>query len=125
MRIDKSLPGTPLYEVKLDRYQYRQTYVIMTTDAIACYENIQPLAHIDDKPTLTNLRWNRMYGYKPEDPFYKRSNVKAALKIQRAYRIFRSRKITARKRYEMWSRTVGKLVIVFYNDLLITICILT
>lgn len=48
-----------------------------------------------------------MYGLNPLNPFYKRANVDAALIIQRAYRVHRSRTIAARKRYEMWSRAAA------------------
>ena len=46
-RIDKSIPGTPLYEVKLDGHGGRQTFVHMTTDALLTYMTIQPLAKIE------------------------------------------------------------------------------
>lgn len=32
VRMDTSLPGIPLYEVKLDRFLFKQTYVKMSTD---------------------------------------------------------------------------------------------
>ena len=38
-RIDKSIPGTPLFEVKLDGHNGRQTFVHMTTDPLQTYMN--------------------------------------------------------------------------------------
>lgn len=106
IRIDDSLLGVPLYEVKLDRYANRQTFVRMTTDALTVYTSSQPLAKISAKPFLTEFKQpHKIYGLGKEDLFYCKKNVRAAWTIQRAFRMHRARKIARRKRFEFWSRS--------------------
>ena len=106
MHVDENVPGAPLYQINLDRFKYKQTYVKMTTDALLCYQQMQPLAHVPSYPNL-KLKMATVEAKKPADPFYSKSNMAAALAIQRTYRMHRSRRIAARKRYEAWQRTAS------------------
>ena len=104
-RIDTSIPGTPLYEVKLDGLK-RQIFVNMTTDALMTYKEVQPLAKIEKKPKLRDFfQPFVMYGVNEGDPMFNRRNITAAWTIQRAFRVYRAHKLVARKRYEMWVRS--------------------
>jgi hypothetical protein len=107
VRIDTTMPGVPLYEIKLDRYEFRQTYVKMTADPLLCYTNLQPLAHIVTKPKLKKLHYKTFFNLRPHDPFFKKSNVLAAMKIQQAYRKYRAIKTVARMRNEVWTRSAA------------------
>lgn len=103
-RIDTSIPGTPLYEVKLDGLK-RQIFVNMTTDALTTYKDVQPLAKIDKKPKLRDFfQPFVLYGVNEGDPMFNRRNITAAWTIQRAFRVYRAHKLVARKRYESWVR---------------------
>ena len=109
VRIDDKLPGAPLYEVKLDRTG-RLTHVRMTTDPIKIYLEPQPLAKIRKNVNLFNLNQKFViFGTNPDEPeFYNEKNIYAAWTIQRAYRVYRSQKIAARRRYEVWMRSNGR-----------------
>jgi hypothetical protein len=50
-RIDETLLGLPLYEVKLDRFN-RQTFARMTTDAFSTYAYPQPLSKIQVRSVI-------------------------------------------------------------------------
>jgi hypothetical protein len=54
-RIDETLLGQPLYEVKLDRFS-KQTFVRMTTDAFSTYALPQPLSKIQVSKCFFNDR---------------------------------------------------------------------
>ena len=106
-RIDTSIPGQPLYEVKLD-HNNKGTFVMMTTDALNMYENPQPLVRITKVPKIENYFENLpspIYGLSKDDPFFAGPRVDAAWKIQLFWRQYRARKIAARIRFEVWSRS--------------------
>lgn len=104
VRIDTDIPGLPLFEVKLDGLP-RQTFAMMTTDALVAYDQQQVLARIEKFPVLEGFEQPFvMYGLDPEDPFFAENAVDAAWTIQRGWRCHRARNIVARKRYEMWTR---------------------
>lgn len=107
IRIDTSLPGLPLYEIKLDRFNHKFTYVKMSASDLARSDSLAPLVHINRRPRLRYWKWKSLYGNNQQDPFYRRSNVDAAFVIQRAYRIYRAKKVAARVRYETWIRTAA------------------
>jgi len=105
VRIDTSIPGTPLYEVKLDSTN-KQTFVNMTRDALYMYTQTQPLCKIDPVPKLEGFVQNFvMFGLNEGDPMFSRKNINAAWTMQCAFRMHRSRKIVARRRYELWLRS--------------------
>jgi hypothetical protein len=84
VRIDTSIPGQPLYEIKLD-HSGVTTFVMMTTDALQVYSNPQPLIRITKVPVLGNYLKTRMqpiYGLKKDDPFFDGKRVDAAWCIQ-------------------------------------------
>jgi hypothetical protein len=117
VRIDSSLVGFPLFEVKLDAFLNRQTFVKMTTDPVVVYNVVQPLVKIEKLPILVGFeQQNVVYGLFPDDPEFASNFVEASWIIQRAYRIYRSRKIAARKRYEMWLRSID-MQMSLYNHL--------
>lgn len=117
VRIDSSLVGFPLFEVKLDAFLNRQTFVKMTTDPVVVYNVVQPLVKIEKLPILIGFEQkNIVYGLNPDDPECASNFVEASWIIQRAYRIYRSKKIAARKRYEMWLRSID-MQISLYNHL--------
>ena len=108
VRIDTSIPGQPLYEIKLD-HTPAATFVMMTTDALQMYQNRQPLTRIQKNPPLGNYLatlQKPIYGLvdPKEDPFYDGNRIDAAWIIQRGWRQYRARKIAARLRYEVWAR---------------------
>ncbi len=116
VRIDTSIPGVPLIEVKIDGKQ-QQGFVMMTLDALQAYTKPQPLAKVKRKPVLTGFKQPFVvFGLSEDDPFYQYKNVVAAWTIQRAFRMHRARKITARKRYELWVRS-GDIQNVLFNCL--------
>ena len=107
-RIDETLVGMPLYEVKLDKFN-RLTFVRMTTDPLGIYTEKQPLAKIQKLPSLEEYRlpeW--MFGTDAANEFYCEKNVLAAWTIQQVFRAYRSRKIVARRRYELWMRASAR-----------------
>lgn len=107
-RIDEGLLGVPLYEIKLDRFN-RQTFLRMTTDAFNTYAFTQPLTKIQVKPKLLEYEQAAViFGLNGSDPFYCKKNVSAAWTLQRAFRVFRARKIASRKRYELWLRSAAR-----------------
>lgn len=107
-RIDENILGIPLYEIKLDKFG-RQTFLRMTTDAYSSYMYSQPLTKVQVKPRLLEYEQpSVIFGIDPDDPFYCKKNVNAAWTVQRAFRVFRSRKIASRKRYELWLRSAGR-----------------
>ena len=61
-RIDTTIPGTPLYEVKLDGFE-TQTYVNMTSDALLTYTQPQPLTKVQTRPVLENFEQVSMCVY--------------------------------------------------------------
>eukprot|EP01041_Mallomonas_annulata_P000411 gene411-745_t len=114
VRIDYSIPGNPLYEVKLDHFS-RQTYVQMTRNAFDIYYKDQPLTRIERFPQLRRNK-NKSYlinaitffskeSYDKDYTAIQRGSVEV---IQRAYRLYRSRKIADRKRFEYWNRAADK-----------------
>lgn len=110
VRIDESLVGYPLYEIRLDRY-FRQTYLRMTTDPLLTYEQIQPLAKIQVDPYVSGLhehQYPAKFGIDATNEFYTKKNVYAAWTIQRAFRMHRARKIVARVRYEHWRKNIHR-----------------
>jgi hypothetical protein len=111
VRIDESLVGNPLYEIRLDRYS-RQTHLRMTTDPIMCYEQIQPLSKIQLDPDIAGdphaHQYPSKFGLDPTSEFYSKKNVYAAWTIQRAFRVFRAKKIVARVRYEHWRKNINR-----------------
>ena len=107
-RIDETLLGTPLYEIKLDRFG-RQTFARMTTDAYSTYAFSHPLTKVQVKPKLLEYEQpSVIFGVNGDDPFYSKKNVSAAWTLQRAFRVFRARKIASRKRYELWLRSAAR-----------------
>jgi hypothetical protein len=107
VRIDTSIPGDPLYEVKLDHNQ-QTTFVMMTTDALTIYTKKQPLKRIIKVPITDGFMNNRpipIYGINKDDPFYSGPRVDAAWAIQLFWRQYRARKIAARLRFELWVRS--------------------
>jgi hypothetical protein len=107
-RIDETLLGVPLYEIKLDKFN-RQTFARMTTDAFNTYAFSQPLSKIQIKPKLLEYEYPEViFGLDNTDPFFSKKNVNAAWTLQRAFRIFRAKKIASRKRYELWLRSAGR-----------------
>ena len=105
MSIDSTVPGLPLHEIKLD-FNGKMTFCTMTADAIQFYTRPQPVGRIEKKPTLVGFNQPFViYGVNEEDPLFKSNNVDAAWVIQRAFRVYRSRKLVARKRYEVWVRS--------------------
>jgi hypothetical protein len=107
VRIDASIPGQPLYDIKLDAMNSGVTYVMMTTDALMSFLHPQPLSKIKETPSIHHLgplRRMEIYGLYPDDPFHDGNNIDAAWVIQRAWRVHRSHHITARKRFEAWVR---------------------
>lgn len=105
VRIDESLLGVPLYEVKLDKFP-RQTYVRMTADPLQAYLRFQPLAKITKNPVISSTSLALADEMSPFLPT-KRNN-KAATKIQNCFRKFRSRSIVARRRYEHWLQNIDR-----------------
>lgn len=106
-RIDTSIPGQPLYEVKLDHNQ-QGTFVMMTTDALNMYENAQPLTRITKIPKVEGYFEYLpppIYGLNKDDPFFDGNRVDAAWKIQLFWRQHRARKIASRIRFEVWTRS--------------------
>eukprot|EP01035_Chromulina_nebulosa_P020505 gene20505-26599_t len=86
VRIDESLPGKPLYEIKLDRTG-RITNVRMTTEPLLIYLFSQPITKIRKRPRLLELRTeHEIYGLDPSDPDLSSLRVDAAWTLQRAYR---------------------------------------
>lgn len=109
VRIDETLLGVPLYEIRLDQHEGRQTFVRMTTDPLYAYTYAQPLAKITIDPSVDPSIFRVPYfGVNPEDMLFTKKNITAALKIQMAYRVYRARCIVARKRYERWRRCVHR-----------------
>lgn len=49
-----------------------------------------------------------IFGIDNSDPFYSKKNVSAAWTLQRAFRVFRAKKIASRKRYELWLRSAAR-----------------
>lgn len=114
-RIDENLLGVPLYEIKLDRVA-KQTFVRMTTDAFVTYNYTQPLSKIQRKPALVEYEpIPAIFGIDPEDPFFSKANVNAAWTVQRAFRVFRAKKIASRKRYELWLRSSARQFSLLYH----------
>jgi hypothetical protein len=110
VRIDETLLGAPLYEIRLDRYE-RQTHLRMTTDPIVMYEQIQPIAKIQINPQVDNPhahRYSSIFGIDNENEFFSKKNVYAAWTIQRAFRMHRSRRIVARVRFEHWRKNINR-----------------
>ena len=107
-RIDENKVGLPLFEVKLDHFNCL-TYVLMENNALIHYEEtVSALSNYPAKPILPPGAINQpfiVFGNNGGDPFYGRANAAAAWTIQRAFRIYRSRKIAARLRFELWERT--------------------
>lgn len=105
VRIDISVPGEPLYEVKLD-HCLRQTFVHMTTDGLTYYMNPQPLSRVAKHPNakkyLAQRRQELFTG--SMEPEFSKDRIVAAWTIQQAYRMHRARKRVSRQRYEMWTR---------------------
>jgi hypothetical protein len=61
------------------------------------------------KPKLIEFEQRAViFGLDASDPFYSKKNVNAAWTVQRAFRVFRARKIASRKRYELWLRSAGR-----------------
>lgn len=107
-RIDETLLGVPLYEIKLDRFN-KQTFLRMTTDAYSTYAFTQPLTKVQVKPKLLEYEQpSVIFGVDGSDPFFCKKNVNAVWTLQRAFRVFRARKIASRKRYELWLRSAGR-----------------
>ena len=78
----------------------------MTTDALLTYMSIQPLAKIEKKPKLRDFNQPFvLFGVNEGDPMFTFVNIHAAWTIQRAFRVYRSKKIVARRRYELWQRS--------------------
>ena len=108
-RIDQSLPGIPLYEIKLDGFGGRLTFSHMTRDPLITYMDPQPLNEINRWPKLEGFKQPYViYGVNEGDPMFTRRNISAAWTIQRAFRCHRSRKIAARKRFEYWLRSADR-----------------
>ncbi len=111
VRIDETLVGYPLYEIRLDRYFGRQTFLRMTTDPLLTYEQIQPLTKIQTDPIISGLhehQYPAKFGLDATNEFYSKKNVYAAWTIQRAFRMHRSRRIVARVRYEHWRKNINR-----------------
>jgi hypothetical protein len=108
VRIDDNIPGHPLYEIKLDAFNVI-TYVQMNSDVMHHYTSTTtPLIGIENIPVLRlkdHPQPYLVYGLHPNDEFYQRKNVTAAWTIQRAYRMYRSKRIVAKKRFDMWERS--------------------
>lgn len=108
VRIDDTVQGNPLYEVNLDKVN-KQTFVRMTTDPLKIYETMQPLAAIDNYPSLPLLTAaTEIFGLKGDDPYFSKKNINAAWTIQRAYRMHRARQIAGQKRYEHWKQCISR-----------------
>lgn len=61
------------------------------------------------KPKLVEFEQRPViFGVDKDDPFYSKRNVNAAWTLQRAFRVFRAKKIASRKRYELWLRSAGR-----------------
>ena len=106
VRVDVSVPGQPLYEVKLDGLP-RQTFVHMTTDGLSYYmDTSQPLTRIIKKPDATAYfkRRPEVVYTGSEEPDFSKRRIEAAWKIQCAYRQFAARRRVSRRRYETWMR---------------------
>jgi hypothetical protein len=107
VRIDTTLAGMPLYEIRLDRFP-RQTFIRMTTDSLVFYDTERGthVGKIPNKPKLGEhfVQGHIVFGTDPTNPFCSRTNVKAAWIIQRAWRCHRARKVAQRKRFELWLR---------------------
>lgn len=81
----------------------------MTTDAYSTYAYPQPLTKVQVKPKLLEYEQPTViFGMHETDPFYCKKNVAAAWTLQRAFRVFRARKIASRKRYELWLRSAAR-----------------
>lgn len=106
VRIDETLLGIPLYEVKLDKFP-RQTYVRMTADPLLAYLRFQPLAKITKNPVLQTTALAPADDDATSVPKTK-SNNRAAVKIQNTFRAFRSKSIVARRRYEHWLQNIDR-----------------
>lgn len=115
-RMDSSMPGIPLYEIKLDSFD-RQTFVHMTSDPLATYMLPQPLNEIENVPKIDGFVQNFvLYGVNEGDPMFSRRNITNAWVIQRAYRMHRSRRIVARRRFELWLQSCDRQW-AFFNHL--------
>ena len=108
-RIDSSMPGVPLYEIKLDSFD-RQTFVHMTSDPLATYMNPQPLNEIKTIPTELDGFEQKfvLFGVNEGDPMFTRRNILAAWTLQRAYRCHRARRVVARRRFELWLQSCDR-----------------
>lgn len=107
-RIDETLLGAPLFEVRLDRFPV-QTFVRMTTDALYRYLDHQPLQKIESKPLLSEyVPRVPIFGLNKDQPFFSKRNIKAAWTIQRTYRAYRGRKMAAKRRYELWIQSSAR-----------------
>lgn len=104
-RIDDSLIGLPLYEVKLD-HKGILTFTRMTTDSLLAYTSTQPLVKIEKHQKLINFKSHEYADI--DDPFFSKKNMFAAWKIQCAYRCYRAKKIVNRSRYEFWLRSISR-----------------
>ncbi|RYH31298.1 hypothetical protein EON65_02940 [archaeon] len=108
VRIDDTVQGNPLYEVSLDKVN-KQTFVRMTTDPLKIYETMQPLAAIENYPSLPMLTAaTEIFGMRDDDPYYCKKNIYAAWTIQRAYRMHRARQIVGQKRFEHWKQCITR-----------------
>ena len=114
VRIDETLLGAPLFEVRLDRFP-RQTFVRMTTDPLIIYTKTQALAKIMRRPEMGDqLDRFRIFPHDHDTTITKKT-VYAAWTIQRAYRMHRSRKIVAHKRYEHWMQNIARQWSLLYH----------
>jgi hypothetical protein len=106
VRVDTSIPGQPLYEVRLDHLS-RQTFVHMTTDGLSFYmEQPQPLTRIikfpDSAPYIFHRRPVVFTG--SDSPEESKVCISAAWTIQLCYRRYAARKRVKKRRYEVWIR---------------------
>jgi hypothetical protein len=114
VRIDETLLGAPLFEVRLDRFP-RQTFVRMTTDPLIIYTKTQALAKIMKCPEVgEQMDRFRIFPH-DHDTSLSKNSIYAAWTIQRAYRMHRARKIVAHKRYEHWMQNIARQWSLLYH----------
>lgn len=61
------------------------------------------------KPKLIEFEQRQViFGLDKDDPFFSKKNVNAAWTLQRAFRVFRAKKMASRRRYELWLRSAAR-----------------
>jgi hypothetical protein len=109
------LRSKPLYEIKLDRFPKKLIYIEMTTDPWLNYLYTQPLVKINNNPKIPK-KWFfnnqkehffEIFGLQKKSNFYNKKNILAAWTIQRAFRVYKSKKIVERRRYEVWKQSIA------------------